>query len=42
MVFLAAMIAVACALLGGIYVLCRHVPTQEERPPKRPLMSNLK
>ena len=41
-VFMAAVIAVACASLGGVYIFYRHVPPQEEKTPKRPLMSNLK
>jgi hypothetical protein len=35
LVFLVAMIALACALLGGLYLMLRHVPVPEEKPPKK-------
>jgi hypothetical protein len=41
-VFLAAIIAIACAVLGGLYFMCRHARQDEEKPRKKLPMSNLK
>ena len=40
--FLAGIILIACALLGGLYLACRHSRPDEEKPRKRIPVSNLK
>ena len=40
--FLAGIILNACALLGSLYLTCRHSRPDEEKPPKRMIVSNLK
>ncbi len=41
--FLAGIVALACALLGGLYFLIRHEPTPtNNKPPKKVPTSNLK
>jgi hypothetical protein len=34
--FLAAIILIACAVLGGLYLLCRHAQPHEEKKPNSP------
>ena len=41
-VFIAAMIALAGTLLGGLYLLFRHEPTPDKKAPKKIIVSNLK
>jgi hypothetical protein len=40
--FLEATTVIACAVLGGLYLLCRHARPHEEKPPKKLLMSDFK
>jgi hypothetical protein len=40
--FLAAVIVIACAVIGGLCLLCRHARAHEEKPAKKLPMSNLK
>lgn len=40
--FLAAIIAAASALLGGLYLLLRNEPMPEKKAPKKIVMSNMK
>jgi hypothetical protein len=42
LVFIGAMIALACALLGSLYLLIRHEPTPDKRGAKKIIVSNLK
>jgi hypothetical protein len=42
LVFIAAMIALACTLLGGIYLLFRHEPIADKKAPKKIIVSNVK
>jgi hypothetical protein len=40
--FLAAIIAVGCTLLGGLYVLIRDEPTPDNKAPKKIMVSNVR
>jgi hypothetical protein len=40
--FLAGTIVIAGAVIGGLYLLCRHARPDEEKPPKKLLMSDFK
>jgi hypothetical protein len=40
--FLAAIFVVACAILGGLYLVCRHSQSDEKKPAKKLLMSDFK
>ena len=42
--FLAGIVALVCALLGGLYLLIRHepMPSNNKKPPKKVPVSNLK
>jgi hypothetical protein len=40
--FLAGTIVIAGAVLGNLYLLCRHARPDEEKPPKKLLMSDFK
>jgi hypothetical protein len=40
--FLAAIILIASAVLGGLYLLCRHAQPPEEKQAKRVIVSDLK
>jgi hypothetical protein len=42
LLYLAAMIALAIALLGGLYLLLRNEAVPEEKAPKKVVMSNIK
>jgi hypothetical protein len=42
LLYLAAMVALAIALLGGIYLLLRNEPVPEKKSSKKIVMSNLK
>jgi hypothetical protein len=42
LVFMAAMIALASTLLGGLYLLFRDEPTPDKKAPKRIIVSNVK
>ena len=42
LVFIAAMLALACALLGGLYLLFRDEPTPDKKATKRIIVSNVK
>lgn len=42
LLFLAAIIAAASALLGGLYLLLRNEPMPEKKAPKKIVMSNMK
>jgi hypothetical protein len=39
---LAGIILIACAILGSLYLTCRHSRPDEGKPRKRIIMSNLK
>ena len=41
-VFLAAIIVIACAILGGLCLLCPDTQPDEEKPPKKLQMSDFK
>ena len=41
-VFMAAMIALACTLLGGLYLVFRQEPTPDKKALKKVMMFNLK
>ena len=41
-IFMAAMIAVACTFIGGLYLLFRHEPPPNKKLPKKLIVSNLK
>ena len=40
--FLVAMIALACAILSALYVVCRHEPTPDKKATKRIVVSNVR
>ena len=44
MAFLAAIFVIACAILGALYLVCRHSQQQsdEKKPAKKLLMSDFK
>jgi len=42
LVFIAAMIALGCALLGGLYLLFRNEPIPDKKAPKKIIVSNMK
>lgn len=42
-VFAAGIVVIACAMIGGLYLLCRHAAQSEEtKPGKKLLMSDYK
>ena len=41
-VFIVAIITVACTILGGLYLAFRHEPTPDKKTSKRIVVSNLK
>jgi hypothetical protein len=40
--FIAAIIALACTLLGGLYLLIRDEPTPDKKAPKKIMVSNVR
>jgi hypothetical protein len=42
LVFIAAMMALACALLCGLYLLFQDEPTPDKKGPKKIIVSNVK
>jgi hypothetical protein len=42
MVFLAAMITLACTVLGGLYLVFRDEPTPDKKAPKKIIVSNVR
>jgi hypothetical protein len=41
-VFIVAIVTVACTLLGGLYLAFRHEPTPDKKTSKRIVVSNVK
>jgi hypothetical protein len=42
MVFLAAMITLACTVLGGLYLVFRDEPKPDKKAPKKIIVSNVR
>jgi hypothetical protein len=42
LIFIAAMIALGCTLLGGLYLLFRDELTPDKKAPKKIIVSNVK